>query len=63
MNVSGDYLLTHELGTSGNKAVLYSLDGQRVAAHEYAYRTSYPRSGCAEQDPEEWWRAVCESTR
>ena len=63
MNVSGDYLLAHDLGTSGNKAVLYSLDGQRVAAHEHAYRTSYPRSGYAEQDPEDWWRAICESTR
>ncbi|TVQ39699.1 MAG: xylulokinase [Spirochaetaceae bacterium] len=57
------YLLAHDLGTSGNKAVLYSLDGRRVAAHEHAYDTSYPRPGYAEQDPEQWWTAVCESTR
>lgn len=57
------YLLAHDLGTSGNKAVLYSVDGQRVAAHEHPYQTTYPEPGFAEQNPEDWWKAVCESTR
>jgi len=63
MSRGKSYLLAHDLGTSGNKAVLYSTDGQRVAAHESSYETSYPHPGFAEQDPEDWWNAVCESTR
>ena len=57
------YVLAHDLGTSGNKAVLYSLDGERVAADTQTYRTSYPRPGYAEQHPDDWWTAVCTSTR
>lgn len=57
------YVLAHDLGTSGNKAVLYSTDGRRVGADEQSYETRYPRSGWAEQDPQSWWQAVCASTR
>ena len=28
-----------------------------------AYDTSYPYPGWAQQDPEDWWRAFCDSTR
>lgn len=62
-NSADGYVLAHDLGTTGDKAVLYSLDGRRVAADEYGYDTRYPRSGYAEQDPEEWWAAVCVSTK
>ena len=57
------YVLAHDLGTSGNKAVLYSLDGERIAADTQTYPTSYPRPGYAEQNPEHWWTATCTSTR
>ena len=31
------YLLAHDLGTSGNKATLYSTDGQLVKSITYGY--------------------------
>jgi len=58
-----EYLLAHDLGTSGNKAVLFSADGKLVAAVTSAYETNFSSGNRAEQDPADWWRAVCESTR
>lgn len=57
------YILAHDLGTSGNKATLYRPDGTLAAAVVAAYPVSYPHPGWVEQDPEDWWRAVCGSTR
>ncbi len=58
-----DYLLAHDLGTSGNKAVLYREDGTLLAGVLYEYPTFYPFPGAVEQEPEKWWEAVCRSTR
>lgn len=58
-----EYLLAHDLGTSGNKAVLYGCDGRIVAEHTAHYPTAYPMERAAEQDPERWWQAFCDSTR
>ncbi len=58
-----DCFVGHDLGTGGNKAVLCDLQGEVLAAHVSAYPVSYPRPGWVEQDPEHWWRAVCEGTR
>ena len=57
------FLLAHDLGTSGNKATIFSLDGNLVASRTVAYTTKYSNSNWAEQNPEDWWRAVCASTR
>jgi xylulokinase len=58
-----EYLLAHDLGTTGNKATLYTPAGAMIASRTYAYETRYFNGNWAEQDPEDWWRAVCESTR
>lgn len=58
-----DYLLAHDLGTSGNKATLYDSEGNLCAAELVGYPTYYPRPGWVEQDPEDWWHAVCTATR
>ncbi len=58
-----EYLLAHDLGTSGNKAVLYREDGTLAASALYEYPTFYPFPGAVEQDPERWWEAVCHSTK
>ena len=57
------YILAHDLGTSGNKAVLVSSEGKLVGSCFSAYTTFYPAPGWAEQKQEEWWEAVISSTR
>ncbi len=58
-----NYLIAHDIGTSGNKASLFTTDGQLLKSTVSAYPTDYFSSNCAEQDPLDWWRAVCESTK
>lgn len=57
------YIIAHDLGTTGNKATLYNREGQLVGSAFYAYDTAYPHTRWAEQNPEDWWQAVCASTR
>ncbi len=59
----GDYILAHDLGTSGNKAVLFSTDGRLIGSMQTAYGVFYERPLWAEQDPKDWWQAVCLSTK
>ena len=57
------YLLAHDLGTSGNKAALYTTDGELVASKTYSYDTKYFNANWSEQNPQDWWQAVCNSTK
>lgn len=57
------YILAHDLGTTGNKANLFDETGALVASHLESYPVAYPQPQWAEQDPNDWWRAVCVSTR
>jgi xylulokinase len=57
------YIIAHDLGTSGNKATLYDETGQLVAASTTEYPTSIGPSGYVEQDAGEWWNAVVLSTK
>jgi xylulokinase len=57
------YILAHDLGTSGNKATLFSLDGRLEGSVVKDYPTYYPHDGWVEQDADDWWKAVCESTK
>ena len=58
-----DLILAHDLGTTGNKASLFDTRGNLVDSAFVGYTTDYPRPGWAEQHPEDWWQAVCGSTR
>jgi xylulokinase len=52
-----------DLGTSGVKVGLVSLDGAVLAhAHEPTALRLLPGAG-AEQDPDDWWRAIVTATR
>ena len=57
-----NYILAHDLGTTGNKATLYDREGSLVGSAFYGYETEYAQTSWAEQDPEDWWNAVCAST-
>jgi xylulokinase len=56
-------ILAHDLGTTGNKATLFSEEGKLIASSFAAYSTHYAPGGVAEQDAPDWWEAVCLSTR
>jgi len=58
-----DVILSHDVGTTGNKACLYDLDGRLLKTFYYPYETTYPHHGWVEQKPEDWWNAVLHSTR
>ncbi len=57
------YILAHDLGTSGNKATLYDLDGSLKGSLVCDYPTYYPHESWVEQDANSWWKAVCDSTK
>jgi xylulokinase len=57
-----NYIIAHDLGTTGNKATLYNQEGRLVGSAFYAYGTEYPHTSWAEQNPADWWQAICAST-
>ena len=56
-------IIAWDLGTGGNKASLYDADGNCIEAVFMPYETIYPTHAWHEQKPEDWWKAVVESTR
>jgi len=61
--LSRDVILAHDFGTTGNKAVLFDAEGNRLASHYSPYETTYPQAGWAEQKPDDWKHAFRQSTR
>jgi xylulokinase len=57
------YLIAHDLGTSGTKAALTDLTGCVLATAERNYPVYYSADGGAEQDPQEWWQAIVDTTQ
>jgi len=53
------FLLGIDLGTSGTKTVLFNLDGTVAASKTIEYPLYHPQNGWAEQDPADWFNAVC----
>lgn len=56
-------IISHDLGTTGNKATLVSNDGALVAAVTVKYPADFGPGGRAEQNPYDWWNAMAEATR
>ncbi|MBS7611362.1 xylulokinase [Candidatus Bathyarchaeota archaeon] len=61
--MGGTYILAHDIGTTGDKATLFNLDGHLVASTLKEYGLNQPKPTWAEQDPENWWAAFIASTR
>jgi xylulokinase len=57
------YLLTHDIGTSGDKATVFDCDGNFIKSCVNCYPAYYSHSTWAEQEPDDWWEAVCKGTR
>ena len=57
------YLLGIDIGTSACKVAVFDRNGKVLAAASGDYPVYYPHEGWAEQNPEEWWDAVCRATK
>ncbi|MFW5985014.1 MAG: xylulokinase [Halanaerobiaceae bacterium] len=53
-----EYLLGLDVGTSGVKALLITVEGEIAGSDTQSYPLSTPRSGWAEQNPNDWWQAT-----
>ena len=58
-----ELLLGIDIGTSACKVAAFKADGTVAAQATRSYQVFYPNPGWAEQDPEQWWVAVCEAIR
>ena len=61
------YVLGYDIGTSSVKASLVEIESGKCAASTFFPKTEAPiiakQSGWAEQDPESWWKYLCQATR
>ena len=53
------YLLGIDIGTSACKIAIFNRNGDVISTANGDYNVYYPHPGWAEQNPEEWWSAVC----
>jgi xylulokinase len=53
-----NYLLGLDIGTSGVKALLISVEGKIISSKTASYPLATPHSGWAEQFPYDWWEAT-----
>lgn len=62
--MAGQYALCYDIGTTGVKTCIFELaDSIRLtAAASEGYALYVLPDGGAEQDPEEWWSAMCHTT-
>ncbi|HAX52222.1 MAG TPA: xylulokinase, partial [Lachnospiraceae bacterium] len=58
-----EYIIAHDLGTSGDKATLFTVDGRVVKSCTFSYDVRFFGKNCAEQNPLDWWSAVCKATK
>ena len=53
------YYIGIDLGTSAVKLLLVDKDGRIHASVSEEYPLSFPQPGWSEQEPDDWWNAVC----
>ena len=52
------YIMAVDGGTEGLRVGIFDFEGHLISQAAHTYETYYPRSGWAEQDPDEWWTAL-----
>jgi xylulokinase len=57
-----NYIIAHDVGTQSNKAVLIGTDGSVYNSSEEKFGITFPRPGWVEQNPEDYWKAICATT-
>ena len=62
-SMSEKYIVSHDMGTSADKAILVTVYGDIVNIAKQNYPMYHPKPSYAEQDPMDWWQAVCNTTK
>ncbi|MDF3001066.1 MAG: carbohydrate kinase [Bacillota bacterium] len=60
------HVIAYDVGTTGIKTCLFEISDHKIhliASAMEAYSLFLLEDGGAEQDPEEWWQAMCSTTR
>ncbi|MBQ7623758.1 MAG: xylulokinase, partial [Clostridia bacterium] len=57
------YLLGIDVGTTGTKSILFSEDGAHMKSAYKAYPAFEPSANAREQDANDLWDAVCETSK
>jgi D-xylulose kinase len=58
-----EYVAAIDAGTTGLRTIIFNVDG-RVTAQAYEeYASSFPSPFSVEQNPLDWWRAVCNTSK
>ena len=57
------YLLGIDIGTSGTKTLVCDQEGKVLATAMAPHPISTPKPGWSEQNPLDWWQAVCTATK
>ncbi len=56
--MTGPYVIGCDVGSQGTNAALYGVDGTLVASAYETHDLAFPHPTWAEQDPEDWVRAL-----
>ena len=58
-----DCVLGIDMGTGGARVGIFDLNGNPIVFCSESYPLYTPTSGRAEQNPDEWWEAICKASR
>ena len=63
--MSKKYVISYDIGTTGVKSCLFEIEKtiKLVSAAMEGYKLYILPDGGAEQDPDEWWAAICSTTK
>ena len=61
--MTAECILAIDLGTSGPKVALVTTEGEVLASEVESTELFLSEGGGAEQDPDDWWRAIMTATR
>ncbi len=58
-----NYLLGIDIGTSACKVAVFDRQGNVISSANSSYNVFYPQKGWVEQNPDDWWIAVCKAIK
>ncbi|HAZ64106.1 MAG TPA: hypothetical protein DCZ72_10930 [Armatimonadetes bacterium] len=61
--MAAQYVVGVDVGTQSLRAMVFDLAGRPLGAAVQAYPTYHDRVSWAEQEPDDWWRALCQCVR